>query len=91
MTFDPEEGAYVTEFDRGDVSPSVTTISVIAEITGQSATDFRPLYHVVDSDALDQIVRNRPSDLHRNRLFVEFTYQNYTIQILNSGVLKVYP
>jgi hypothetical protein len=91
LTFDSEEGAYIAEFDDGEVPPSTTVVSVIAAITGQSVTDLRPLYHVVDPDALDRIVRDRPSRPCRSKPLVEFTYQALTIRLLGSGVLKVYP
>jgi len=91
LTFDPEEGAYVAEFDNRTESLGITVISVIAEITGQPATDLQQLYHVVDPDALDRIVRDHPSSVYRSKRLVEFTYQNHTIQVLSSGVLRVYP
>jgi hypothetical protein len=89
LTFDAEEGEYVARFDDSDASPSSIIVSVIAEITGQSLTDLRPLYYVVDPDALDQIVGNRPSGLHHGERLVEFTYQDFNIQLLSSSVIKV--
>ncbi|WP_199243707.1 HalOD1 output domain-containing protein [Haloplanus rallus] len=89
LTFDASEETYVAEFDGGDVSPSVTVILVVAKITGQSATDLRPLHHVVDPDALDRIVRHRPSGPSRNERLVEFTYQGLTIQLSSGGVIEV--
>jgi hypothetical protein len=91
LTFDPEEGAYVTEFDKRSVPLDMTIILVIAKITGQSATDLQPLYHVVDPDALNRIIGEQPSDVYNGKLLVEFTYQNHKIQVLSSGVLRVYP
>ena len=91
LTFDPEEEAYVSEFDNSDVPPDVTVISVIAKITGQSTTDLEPLYLTVDPDALNQIVRSGPSGLDHSERLVEFTYQNLTVRLLSSGVIKVYP
>jgi hypothetical protein len=91
LTFDPEEGAYVTEFDNRSVPLAVTVVSVIAKITGQSATDLQPLYHVGDSDALSRIIGDHPSDVYSGKRLVEFTYQNHKIQVLSSGVLRVYP
>ncbi|WP_417750424.1 HalOD1 output domain-containing protein [Salinibaculum salinum] len=89
LTFDAEERAYVARFDNSDALPSTIVVSVITEITGQSLTDLRPLYHVVDPDALDQIVGNRPSGLHHSERLVEFTYQDFNIRLLSSGVIKV--
>ena len=91
LTFDPEEGAYVTEFDRRDVSPAVLVTSVIAELTGQSETELRPLYQVIDPDALNRFLGYHSSRVHHNRRFVEFIYQNYTVRVLSSGILRVYP
>jgi hypothetical protein len=89
LTFDADEGTYVAEFDGDDVSPSVAVISVVAKITGRSAADLRPLCHVVDPDALNRIVRHRPSGSSRNERLVEFTYQEFTIQLSSSGVIEV--
>ena len=91
LTFDPEEGAYVTEFDRRDVPPSVMVTSVIAEITGQAETELRPLYQVIDPDALNRILGAHSSRVYHDERFVEFTYQKYTVQVLSSGILRVYP
>ena len=89
LTFDAGEETYVAEFDGGDVSPSVAVISVVTKITGQSATDLRPLHHVVDPDALDRIVRHRPSGPSRNERLVEFSYERLTIQLSSRGVIEV--
>ncbi|WP_049935585.1 HalOD1 output domain-containing protein [Haloplanus natans] len=89
LTFDTDEETYVAEFDGGDVSPSVAVISVVAKITGQSVTALRPLDHVVDPDALDRIVRHRPSGPSRNDRLVEFTYEGLTIQLSSGGVIEV--
>jgi hypothetical protein len=89
LTFDAEEGAYVARFDNSDALPSTIVVSVITEITGQSVTDLRPLYQIVDPDALDRIVGNRPSGLHHSERLVEFTYQDFDIRLLSSGVIKV--
>lgn len=89
LTFDTDEGTYVAEFDGDDVSPSVAVISVVTKITGQSAAELRPLRHVVDPDALNRIVRHRPSGSSRNERLVEFTYQELTIQLSSSGVIEV--
>ena len=89
LTFDAEEGAYVARFDNSDALPSTTVVLVIGEITGQSFTDLQPLYHVVDPDALDRIVGNRPSGLHHSERLIEFKFQDFNIQLLSSGVIKV--
>ena len=73
LTFDPEEGAYVTELDSRSVPLAVTVVSVIAKITGQSATGLQPLYHVVDPDALSRIIGDHPSDVYSGKRLVEFT------------------
>jgi hypothetical protein len=89
LTFDAEEGAYVARFDNSDALPSTIVVSVITEITGQSVTDLRPLSQIVDPDALDRIVGNRLSGLHHSERLVEFTYQDFNIRLLSSGVIKV--
>jgi hypothetical protein len=89
LTYDADEDTYVAEFDGSDVSPSVAVVSVVAKITGQSVTDLRPLDHVVDPDALNRIVRHRPSGPSRNERLVEFTYQELTIRLPSSGVIEV--
>lgn len=91
LTFDADEGTYVAEFDGGDVSPSVAVISVVTNITGQSAADLRPLHDVVDPDALNRIVSPRPSGPSRNERLVEFTYEGLTIQLSSSGAIEADP
>lgn len=91
LTFDSEEGAYVAEFDHDGVSPSTAIILVIAEITDQSATDLQPLYHEVDPDALNRIARDCPSGGGHSKRSVNFAYLDFTIRLLSSGVIKVYP
>lgn len=91
LTFDSEEGAYVAEFDDGNVSPSTAIISVIAEITDQSAMDLQPLYYEVDPDALNRIARDCPSGEGHSKRSVNFAYLDFTIRLLSSGVIKVYP
>lgn len=91
LTFDPHEGGYIAKFDNSAVSPSTAVVSVVSEITENSATDIPPLYDVIEPDALDQIVSEQPSGRYCSEISVEFVYLAHTIHVTSSGVIKANP
>lgn len=91
LNFDLEEKAYVAEFNEGAVSPCTAVIAIISEITKKSTTELPPVYDVVNTDALNRIISERPHGGYSSERLVEFTYHNHTIRVLSRGVIKVYP
>lgn len=56
VDYDPDVDAYYAEFDSTETSASTAVVEAVASIRHCDPTDLEPLYHSVDSDALDAII-----------------------------------
>ncbi|WP_279387679.1 HalOD1 output domain-containing protein [Natrarchaeobius chitinivorans] len=66
-------------------SPTLAVVEQLAEKEGVDALELRPpLYDVVDTEALDQLVESMDEDG-----LVEFEYQDYQVTVSSSGEISV--
>jgi len=64
---------------------SVAIVQEIASIEGVSPKELEPLYDVIDTDALDELVRSADSQ----HVTVEFEYGEYTVRVEGAGEITV--
>lgn len=85
----PDSETFETRFDNDDAwPPSRCVIAAVAVATGSEPTALRPLYDVVDPDALDAMFPTAAaSDTDRS---VTFGYEGHTVAIRGDGRIRVF-
>lgn len=73
-----------TDGDSPRRPPSIGVLEAVTAATGTPATDLRPLYEVVDPDALDDLFRPSAGDGHANGA-VSFRYAGCTVTVHADG------
>lgn len=68
-------------------APSVAVVQQVAESEGVSPTELRPLYEVVDPDALDRFVGTTGSRDTDARIY--FYYHGHGVTVTASGVVHL--
>lgn len=75
--------------DRGE-SLSENVIEAVAETTGEDAMDMRPLYEVVDPDALDTLFDATPDGTQRaDDGHVSFRFNGCDVTVYADGQVEV--
>ncbi|MDS0282100.1 HalOD1 output domain-containing protein [Haloarcula onubensis] len=83
----PESGRTVRRtFDWSAVSPSAAVAEVIAETGDVEPSEVGPLYDVIDSDALDSLVRHRDESAD---CVVTFPYAGMEVSVAGEGEVLV--
>lgn len=82
---DAETGTFRTTFDSRTDSADMAIVSAVAAISNTDPKEMEPLHGVVDTDALNSIVR-RGSDAQ-----VTFPYTGYEVVVRSDGVITVAP
>jgi len=63
---DPERGSFTARYDwTANDDPSMSIVRAVAAVTGTEPTEMRPLYEVVDPEAMNRLVTDR--GLERDR------------------------
>ena len=63
-------------------SPSHRTVRSVAEATGRGHDELRPLYDVIDPDALDELIGGSGADVR-----IEFRYEGCHVRVGGDRVL----
>lgn len=75
-----------------DEEISATIIESVAAITGKEPTDLKPLYEVVDPDALDQLLRSlQNSGIDEGPSEVVFTFNGCEVKVEADGTIMLDP
>lgn len=56
VEYDPDTDVYYAEFDSTETNASTAVVESVAEVRHCDPMDLEPLYHSVDTDALDAII-----------------------------------
>lgn len=85
----PDSQTVVTEWES-DESPGARVVDALAAVTGKSPTQLRPLYEVIDPDALDRFLDDAPiaPDRSPDRA-VSFRYEGCTVTVRGDGRILV--
>ncbi|MFC7026656.1 HalOD1 output domain-containing protein [Halomicroarcula sp. GCM10025324] len=75
------------EFDWSTVDPSTGIAEVLADVRGCDPSDIGPLYDLLNSDALDSLVR---SPKQSGGCAVLFPYEDLTVSVTGAGEVVVY-
>jgi hypothetical protein len=86
VAFDPEMQSYIIDRTETDISPSFSVIKAVSEVTAAAPDEMRPLYEVVDSDALDRLfTRNDTYGTALSDGFVRFRYVGTEVTVYADG------
>lgn len=66
-----------------DEQPSQAVVETVAAAEGVDQTDLRPLFSVVDPDALDSLFQSRSGDEREGQ--IRFTYHGYRVCVHRDG------
>ena len=85
-----ESAPFRTDWDAEE-GPTHAVVHAVAAATGRRPEELRPLYEVVDSDALDRIFRRRhPSQYYRNGR-VELRFEGCDVVVDADGRVTAAP
>lgn len=84
-----EEDAIHKQYDWSDTDPSMAVVKTVAVATNQEATTLRPLYEVIDPDALDALVGENGVRT-ATEASISFIYEQCKITVNSSGDIIVW-
>lgn len=64
-------------------------VAAVADVTGREPNSLEPLYHTVDSDALDTLLSSNGSDDDVFPLRVAFRYAGCNVEVASDGEVEV--
>jgi len=90
--YDPETGTYRAYHDWGrDGTPSWSVVETVAAATGTDPRSMRPLYEVVDPDALDRVFERTAGEQSPLRGRVTFRFEGCEVTVSADGRTVVSP
>lgn len=75
----------------GNLSPTETVISRVAQAEGVDSLELPPLQESIDADALDSLVSGPVTDDDPGALAITFRYCGYTVSVSSGGAVEVVP
>ncbi|MFP8957766.1 HalOD1 output domain-containing protein [Natrialbaceae archaeon A-CW3] len=80
---------YTESFDPA-TGPVEAIVDLVSRVDGQSPIELRPIYEVVDPDALDTLFSHRHGSAERSpgQTF-EFVYEGYQITVIGDGRIEL--
>ncbi len=67
------------------------TVETIAETEGKSVYEHKPLYNVIDPEALDALFAPRADGTSRPVGEVSFHYEGYWVTVSSEGAVEIQP
>lgn len=90
VEYDPASKTYRVTHDWADAdSLSTTLATALAVVTGRPAHRLRPLYDVVDPDALDRLFRTGSDGDPLTTGRARFPYGGYEVTVRASGEIEI--
>ena len=83
------ESSPAVSHQHDDGLPSELVVRKVAAVTDEEPTELRPLYDVIDPDALDRLCRH--SRDRTARPVVEFSYSGHRVRVTGDGEVSVLP
>ncbi|MFC4548810.1 HalOD1 output domain-containing protein [Halorussus sp. GCM10023401] len=88
-TYQQDSETYRFEFDQDTTSASMAVVAALSEVIDRDLVELDPLHDIVDTDALDELVRVRePMD---GDISVRFTVAEYAITVYSDGTVALAP
>lgn len=87
--YDDASGTVRTQYDQAKTSASRCVIATLAAATDVDSLELEPLYHSIDPDALESLVRVRNGSVGDTH--VSFTHEGHAVTVHSYGVVTVTP
>lgn len=84
--FQAESRSYRAEFDDATTSASVAVIGALAKVLNTGPTDIEPLYHTVETDALDAIVHHQSAT---GDVRISFVLEGREVTVASDGTIEI--
>lgn len=82
--YDSTLETYRSSYDEETTSSSMAVVATLSEVLDRGPMEWGPLGEVIDTDALDQLSRNRDGNVS-----VTFTMYGHTITVYDAGEITV--
>jgi hypothetical protein len=76
------------QYEWSEVSPSVAVVETVADLDDAEIEALPPLAHVLDVDALDELLRGTER-AEPDGIVISFRYREYEVSMSSSGWLEV--
>ncbi|WP_226038991.1 HalOD1 output domain-containing protein [Natrinema sp. DC36] len=87
---DPERGSFTARYDwTANDDPSISIVRTVAAVTGTEPTEMRPLYEVVDPEAMNRLLTRAGARTRPIRL--SFRFENCAVTVHADGRVIVAP
>lgn len=87
VDYDPSVDTYTAQFQQGAELPSTVLAEALADIRRCRTVDLDPLYHSVDTDALDTLIDASAG----GSLSVSLTIDRFDVRIVSDGRIEITP
>lgn len=85
-TYDATTETYQFDFDPDESTPSMAVVAALSEVTETDPELLEPLQEMVDTDALDAMLRHGDTEAP---VSITFTASGYTITVHTRGVVEL--
>ncbi|MFB6178446.1 MAG: HalOD1 output domain-containing protein [Halorientalis sp.] len=76
------------EYDWGQTEPSVAIVEAVANVSGREPTAMRPLFEVLDPDAIDSLLPSG-NEAHDGSLSVSLRFDGYDVTVDDRGSVTI--
>lgn len=84
-----EDGTVTASYDWSSVTPSVAIVETVAVAADRESSTLPALYELVDTDALDAVVRLNGSPAAGGLTTVSFRFADHRIRVHSTGEVVV--
>lgn len=78
-----------TRYDWNATRPSIAVVETVAAATGRAPTDMRPIYSVVEPEALDALVQPDQGPADGGPVRLDFRYADRGVTVHSDGRILV--
>jgi hypothetical protein len=82
LTFDEDDEIYRLTYDPSVDDTSLAIVEIVATITETDAFELKPLYSVIDTNALDGLASGMQDDCQ-----IKFQYTGFQITVVSDGLI----
>lgn len=87
VDYDPSVDTYTAQFQPCTELPSTVLAEALADVRRCRTVDLEPLYHSVDTDALDTLMQSSAGE----SLSVSLTIDGFAVRIVSEGRIEITP
>jgi hypothetical protein len=89
MAYESDSDSYRFTFDPERTPPSMAVVAALSSALDVAAMDLDPIYEMVDTDALDALVRVQDQSI--GDVTVSISHASYTLTVHSYGLVTMVP